>query len=315
MPMKLTNFRIVLSLSVLTGTPWLCPAQVSPAEGANSATSSSVPNLPEMPTSSVVEVFLNEAPAMGIAPPDADHMGNWLRRVLAHSHQRIDQLSLGRFRKSLKAFDNNSGADFRQHHNESMILLEFCCDMGWGRPLDSVDSDTLLKQYRELGDNVIGQIKAGIEATVPSEKKNQWMGQVEAKMKKVQEQLDSDIEEWSNDFLFPGFKEPLSKSDQAKAKGLAETGGGKDLMPRYGAIAKLMQTRDESFQWQLDNFSQYFGALYGDTLCFHQILARIVRNKYWSHYDLSTQGSDHGWPIVFSLSPQVTAQPAVGDGH
>jgi hypothetical protein len=270
-----------------------------PNEPAKGATSQPA----EMPVDSVIDAFRDEAAKIGIGPEDDNEVTGWLRAVLSHPHRRIDEASLDSFRSSLKTFCANSGADFRKHREDSDTLLKFCCDIAWSRRVGG-DSTILLDEYKKLNHGIIRQITLNIETGLPVDKQEQWKGKIEAAMSNVQDRLDHSVQQLSGDFLFPGFKDHLSAGDLAKGKALGDSGGGKNLMPQYGEIRELMQTRDESFQSQLDNFSKYFVPYYCDTLCFHQIVRQSLQNDRWKSYNLSSNGSSDGWPMVLRLSPQ-----------
>jgi hypothetical protein len=270
-----------------------------------------ISSAPEQTYAQVLEAWNDCAGRFGLSPSDSDQVARWLKRTLSRQHRRIDEASLTAFRASLDHFLSNSGADFNSttRKEDALNLLRLCCEIGWSSTSDGRD---IAPQYSALTAEILDHEQQGIEDSVPADRRSKWEPEIKATTARIRAKTGQHVQELCEDLLFPAFKEPLSDFTRSYTTKQMELWG---IIPKYGAGQQMMQTRDEVFQRQLNEFVDDFDRFYTYTIATQQVTSSITGSKYWDRYEWEYEANRGLWPIRLTVRRPATTMPATQQGN
>jgi hypothetical protein len=268
----------------------------------------------------VLAAWQQSADGLGVSSADSETICEWLKRVLRYPHRPITGDAIQRFRESLSHFVKNSQSDFSTpaRRAESLNLLRFCCQTGWAK--NDADTQDAFDQQQKLAADTLQLVRERITATIPPDKHGQWDAEVDKAIADMHQKVRQHIQRLHDDFLFPAFKGPPTERDRSAIERAMTVWIGKSIppsgiIPQYGKILGIMQSRDESFKNQLWVFGYSFDSLYTQIEAFDNICQLRVTSRYWEQYSVGGGTSFGEWPEVFRIAPaypnlqQITTEP------
>lgn len=180
-------------------------------------------------------------------------------------------------------------------------FIAFCTAEAFSRPeITEERRREVVEDYRKLDAQVLDEARKHLVAGMDQATREKWQGRIDQALSTIAVRLDERITALNGDFLFPGFKAPLSSS--AKKNVLEElTKSG--VYPTYAEPERMMQTKDELYAARLVAFPQDVVGGFCHYAALEPIQLTLSFNRYWGHMGYSRTSGGGFWPLDVTMFP------------